>query len=166
MSDATVLFQEEEHRSQSLDLALWRRLWGYARRYRRDLGFLCLFAVVTALVDVSFPLITRAVVDEVVARRGEARLLPYGLAFAGLTLVFAGSVASFIRLAGKIRTHVACDIRRDGFDNLQALSFGYFDRRLVVGGGDARVRLPHDARAGQDAALEDDAHERERRHDR
>ena len=37
MTDAALLFQEEEHRSQSLDLALWRKLWGYARRYRRVL---------------------------------------------------------------------------------------------------------------------------------
>ncbi len=131
MTDVALLFQEEEHRSQSLDLALWRKLWGYARRYRRDVAGLCVFAVITALVDVSFPLVTRAVVDEVAAKRGDARLLPYALAFGALTCVFAGSVASFIRLAGKVRTHVACDIRRDGFDNLQALSFSYFDRRPV-----------------------------------
>jgi ATP-binding cassette, subfamily B, bacterial len=131
MTDATVIFQEEEHRSQSLDFALWKKLWGYASRYRRDVALLAAFAVVTALVDVSFPLVTRAVIDEVAARRGEARLWPYMIAFGALTCVFAGSVASFIRLAGKIRTHVACDIRRDGFDNLQALSFTYFDRRPV-----------------------------------
>jgi len=131
MTDATVIFQEEEHRSQSIDLALWKKLWGYASRYKRDVALLCAFAVVTALVDVSFPLVTRAVIDEVDARRGEARLWPYMIAFGVLTCVFAGSVASFIRLAGKIRTHVACDIRRDGFDNLQALSFTYFDRRPV-----------------------------------
>jgi len=123
--------EEEEHRARGLDLALWKRLWGYTRRYRRDVAMLVGFAVVTASIDVAFPLVTRGVVDEVAAHGRDAALGRYVLAYGGLTALFAISVASFIRLAGKIRTHVAADIRRDGFRNLQALSFTYFDRRPV-----------------------------------
>jgi ATP-binding cassette subfamily B protein len=122
---------EEEHRKVGLDLDLWKRLWGYTRRYRRDVACLVGLAMVTATVDVSFPLVTRGVIDEVARNKGDAELGRYVLAYLGLTVVFAASVVNFIRLAGKIRTHVAADIRRDGFRNLQALSFTYFDRRPV-----------------------------------
>ena len=124
---------EPQTDARGLDLALWRRLWRTTRPYRREVLLLCLCAVVTAAVDVSYPLVTRAVVDAVAdeSRRAELDLSPYVLAYAGLTVVFCLSIAGFIRLAGKIRTHVACDIRRDGFDNLQELSFSYFDRRPV-----------------------------------
>jgi ATP-binding cassette subfamily B protein len=122
---------EEEHRSVALDLQLWRRLWAYTRRYRKDVLCLIGFAVATAAIDVSFPLVTRAVVDEVAEHRGDARLGPHLAAYLALAVVFGLSIASFVRIAGKIRTHVAADIRSDGFRNLQALSFTYFDRRPV-----------------------------------
>ncbi|MEM7309002.1 MAG: ABC transporter ATP-binding protein [Planctomycetota bacterium] len=122
---------EEEHRASRLDLDLWRRLWAYTRPYRPQVLLLCFFGIVTAAVDVSYPLVTRAVIDAVDERGAEADLLPYAFLYAGLTVVFCLSIAGFIRLAGKIRTHVACDIRSEGFDNLQRLSFSYFDRRPV-----------------------------------
>ena len=34
-------------------------------------------------------------------------------------------------MGGKIRTHVSHDIRRDGFENLQRLSFAFYDYRPV-----------------------------------
>ena len=41
------------------------------------------------------------------------------------------SIGGFIWMGGKIRTHVSHDIRRDGFDNLQRLSFSFYDYRPV-----------------------------------
>jgi ATP-binding cassette, subfamily B, bacterial len=41
------------------------------------------------------------------------------------------SIGTFIWLGGKIRTHVSHDIRRDGFENLQRLSFSFYDHRPV-----------------------------------
>ena len=41
------------------------------------------------------------------------------------------SVGCFIWAGGKIRTHVSHDIRRDGFENLQRLSFSFYDYRPV-----------------------------------
>jgi ATP-binding cassette subfamily B protein len=43
----------------------------------------------------------------------------------------ACSIGGFIWMGGKIRTHVSHDIRRDGFENLQRLSFSFYDYRPV-----------------------------------
>jgi ATP-binding cassette subfamily B protein len=48
-----------------------------------------------------------------------------------LTVLITSFVLGFIMFAGRIRTHVSHDIRRDGFANLQELSFSFYDRRPV-----------------------------------
>ncbi|HEX7082442.1 MAG TPA: ABC transporter ATP-binding protein [Gammaproteobacteria bacterium] len=110
---------------------LWRKLFRYALRYRADLWRLSFFAIFTACMEVAFPLITKAVVDEVAAQGGNARFLPYAAAYVGCTLILAGSVGAFIWAGGKIRTHVSHDIRQSAFENVQRLSFDFFDHRPV-----------------------------------
>ena len=47
------------------------------------------------------------------------------------TIIICISIGGFIWMAGKIRTHIAHDIREDGFENLQRLSFSFYDHRPV-----------------------------------
>ncbi|NJN50964.1 MAG: ABC transporter ATP-binding protein [Gammaproteobacteria bacterium] len=112
-------------------LSLWKKLFAYTRPYRREVILLAGFAVLTALVDVSFPLITRGVIDAVDAHGLEANLWPYAFAYFAATTLLSASVGGFIWAGGKIRTHVSYDIRRDGFENLQRLSFSFYDFRPV-----------------------------------
>jgi ATP-binding cassette subfamily B protein len=122
---------EEEDYSAQLDLALWRKLFAYTRPYRRAVIGICAAGVVTAFADTAFPLLTRAAIDEVLEHGASARLVPYAVAWAAITLVLAACIWGFIWLAGRVRTHVSHDIRRAGFAKLQQLSFSYFDRRPV-----------------------------------
>jgi len=122
---------EEEDYTKELDLQLWRKLFAYTRPYRRTVVVLCIAGSVAAIADTLFPLLTRAVVDDVGDGTLRVPLLGYGAAYLGLTLVLAASIWTFIRQAGKLRTHISYDIRRAGFVRLQELSFSYFDRRPV-----------------------------------
>ncbi|MEY3041231.1 MAG: hypothetical protein RLZZ174_313 [Pseudomonadota bacterium] len=110
---------------------LWRQLWGYTRPYRAWVWGLCLCAVVVALMDVAFPLITREVVDDLTQGGLGADLTPWLWAYGAATVILAGAVGAFIFLGGRLRTHISHDIRRDAFNQLQDLSFAYFDRRPV-----------------------------------
>ena len=56
---------------------LWRQLWGYTRPYRTWVWGLCACAVVVALMDVAFPLITREVVDAIGESGAQANLTPW-----------------------------------------------------------------------------------------
>jgi ATP-binding cassette, subfamily B, bacterial len=114
-----------------MNLHLWKKLFAYARRYPRELWGLAACAVTTACVDVTYPLITKAVVDRVQADGADAALVPLMLAYLACTVILAASIGTFIWLGGKIRTHVSHDIRRDGFENLQRLSFSFYDHRPV-----------------------------------
>ncbi|MBX3707654.1 MAG: ABC transporter ATP-binding protein [Pseudomonadales bacterium] len=122
---------DEEALARRVRLDLWKQLFDYAKVYRTELMVLGVCAFLTACMDVTFPLITRAVVDSVAADGFSTDLLPWMFAYAGATAVMVLSIGTFIWMGGKIRTHVSHDIRRDGFLSLQRLSFSFYDYRPV-----------------------------------
>lgn len=124
---------DDDALAANLNVDLWKRLFGYAKAYPKDLVWLGFFAFVTALMEVAYPLITKLVVDAVanVEPGASVNLWPYAGLYLACTVVIAISIGGFIWIGGKIRTHVSHDIRRDGFANLQRLSFAFFDYRPV-----------------------------------
>ena len=71
-------------------------------------------------MEVSFPLITKLVVDEVAERGTNARLWLFATLYLLCTTLLAGSIGGFIWNAGKIRTHISHDICRDAFRNFHS----------------------------------------------
>ncbi|MEX0942415.1 MAG: ABC transporter ATP-binding protein [Pseudomonadales bacterium] len=122
---------DEDSYQRGMNLDLWKRLLGYTLRYRFEVSMLALCAVATAIAEIAFPLITRAVIDAIATQGADIDLWFYGSLYFGFVVLLAASVASFIWFGGKIRTHVSHDIRRDGFKNLQHLSFSFYDFRPV-----------------------------------
>lgn len=120
----------EDSFEEGVDLGLWRQLLSYTLHYPFEVSILAVCAVCTAISEVAFPLITRAVIDAI-GREGQVDLLQYGLLYFAFVILLACSVGGFIWFGGKIRTHVSHDIRQDGFHNLQQLSFAYYDFRPV-----------------------------------
>lgn len=121
----------DEALAARLNIDLWKKLFAYARQYPRELAWLAVFAVMTALMEVAYPLLTKGVIDEVEQFGVDANLLPLGLAYLAATVCISFSIGGFIWMAGKLRTHISHDIRRDGFENLQRLSFSFYDYRPV-----------------------------------
>ena len=117
--------------SAKVEFDLWKRLFRYALAYKREFAFLIVAAIATAAVEVSYSLFAKWVVDDVQANGTNAS---FGL-WAGLyllcNLVVALSVGGFEWIAGRVSCYVSHDIRFDAFQNLQRLSFSYFDRRPV-----------------------------------
>jgi len=121
----------EDSFEAGVDLDLWRQLLGYTLHYPFEVTILALCAICTAIAEVAFPLITRAVIDAVAQEGADIDLLGFGLLYGAFVVLLASSVGGFIWFGGKIRTHVSHDIRKDGFHNLQQLSFAYYDFRPV-----------------------------------
>ena len=125
---------DEEALANNFNRALWVKLFAYARRYPSNLKWLGTFAVITALMEVAYPLLTKGVIDEVdgyMKGGSEPDFWFWGIAYFLCTLTITIAIGGFIWMAGKIRTQIAHDIREDGFANLQRLSFDFFDYRPV-----------------------------------
>lgn len=122
---------DDDALATAMNMNLWVKLFNYATRYPGDLAYMAFFAFITAAMDVAYPLLTKGVVDEVTSRGTEAILTPWIIGYAVCTVVITFGIGGFIWMAGKIRTHISHDIRRDGFANLQRLSFSFYDYRPV-----------------------------------
>ncbi len=123
--------EEDLTPAQRLDGVVWKRIWQYTRPYRRELVMLSVLAAGTASADIALPIITQRVVDGVAEQGREFRFGPYVAAYAAIGTLLCACVFGFIRVGGFLRTHVAHDIRRDGFAKLQRLSFSFFDQKPV-----------------------------------
>ncbi len=121
----------EEQFGDNVNLDLWKKLFAFTKPYRFDLGILIFCGSITAILEASFPLITRAVIDDVGANGMDTDLWQYGLVYFIIVVLLGASTWGFIFMCGKIHTYVSHDIRRAGFENLQRLSFSYFDKRPV-----------------------------------
>lgn len=120
---------QEDVFSSRLDLRLWGRLFRHALPHRRLLVPLAVSAILIAICDASFALITRWAVDTVVAGGGvEALWLP-AVAYGVLAVALAGGVWLFINSAGGLSNNMSHDIRKEAFQRLQELELAYFDHR-------------------------------------
>jgi len=122
---------DDESYQQGISMELWKELLGYTLHYRFEVSMLALCAFATAISEIAFPLLTREVIDAVSVQGLSVNLMGYASAYFVFVLLLSVSVSGFIWYGGKIRTHVSHDIRRSGFENLQKLSFSYYDFRPV-----------------------------------
>jgi len=121
---------DDDH-EEKVDLRLWKKLLQYTLRYRRTVVRFMFVAFGLAATDLCFPLVTGMVIADVQKNGAETNLVAYGWLFAGLALALCSCIWGFIACAGKIRTHVSHDIRRDAFKQLQELSFSFYDTKPV-----------------------------------
>jgi ATP-binding cassette subfamily B protein len=114
-----------------VDLRLWRKLLAYTLHYRGTAIAFTLVAFGLATSDLCFPILTGRVIAGVEQHGRDANLLGYAWIYAGLSAALLCSIWGFIFCAGRIRTHVCHDIRRDAFQQLQELSFNFYDTKPV-----------------------------------
>ncbi|MFM1850521.1 MAG: hypothetical protein RIS54_205 [Verrucomicrobiota bacterium] len=124
-------FPLEDDFKAKLDAGLWWKLFRRAFHLKRFLIPLFACALILAVCDAAFALITRWVIDGVVRNGTAAPFVTYGAVYLAVTLTLSSCVWLFIWLAGNISNRLAHDIRRDSFDRLQELEFAFFDTRPV-----------------------------------
>ncbi|WP_428388320.1 ABC transporter ATP-binding protein [Mucisphaera sp.] len=109
-------------------LSSYRKVMQFARPYGWHFVGIVITALLAATFDVLLPFFLGWVID--LAYTGEyaaiQKLIP---GYALLILILGIVVVAFINIVGSLTAHVAHDIRRDCFDRLQDLEFGYFDKR-------------------------------------
>lgn len=110
----------------------WKTLFYMVYRpQKRTFQILIVAALITAGIDASFTLVTKALVDDIVANGVNADLVRYGWMYGVLMLSIIGFIWMFIRLAGGLSTHLMYDLRKQSFEHLQRLSFRFFDNSAV-----------------------------------
>lgn len=120
---------DDDLKEQKLDLRLWKTLIRYTLHYRRTVATFVAVAFALALCDLGFPWLTGRLITDIETNLPSVNVAYYAVAFAALAISLSTCIWAFVICAGKIRTRVSHDIRRDAFEQLQKLSFSYFDTR-------------------------------------
>lgn len=123
-------FQEEVF-SKGFNLALWKKLIHYAKPYRKRLIILSLFMAALAGCDAVIPLLQSYAIDNFIIKQSIEGTILFYVLYSLLIVIQMVVVKKMIYSAGVVETGVCYDIRQDGFEHLQALSFSYYDTTPV-----------------------------------
>ncbi|HHY78058.1 MAG TPA: ABC transporter ATP-binding protein [Clostridiales bacterium] len=134
-------YQEQDY-NKGFDFTLWRKLFKYIAPYKKNVIWLAVIMTGIAGIDVIFPLMTRYAIDNFVAKGSVEGLWGFAAVYGLLVLIQSLNVKFMAINSGRIETGVVYDIRREGFDNLQKLSFSYYDKTPV---GWMMARMTSDA---------------------
>jgi ATP-binding cassette subfamily B protein len=126
MSDMIL---EDDAYTKGLSLSVWRRLAGRLGSYKKELYVLVGGGFVVALCEVFLPVATGRMIDESIRHGWSSTLMGYAIWYASMWVAIAIGIFFFIDRAGRLATGIAYDLRRDGFQRLQELSFSYYDVR-------------------------------------
>ncbi len=120
--------QELEPNERPLDLALIRRLFTYARPYKRQLWFL-LAAIALRAVQLPAGALVIGLVIKGPITRGDLRGASVGALWFGLLALWTAFTFHFrIRLVLDLGEAVIHDLRRDVFVHLQRMTMGFYHR--------------------------------------
>lgn len=113
------------------DKTVWREMFVYFKRFKKDFVILCAFMISLAAIDITFPLLTQYAIDTYVIPRNLDGLWIVGVAYTVLAVALSLIVFLFIKHAGKIEMGLLYQIRKDCFEKLQRLSFSYYDKNAI-----------------------------------
>jgi ATP-binding cassette subfamily B protein len=124
------VYQEEEY-TKRFDFGLWKKLFQYAKAYKTLFISLVIVMIGVGGIDATFPLLSKYVIDHFIIPGTFDGLWKFGIIYLAIIIAQAGNVWLLIAIAGKIDMDISYDIRRDGFQRLQELSFSYYDKTPV-----------------------------------
>ena len=125
---------EQDYQNQKVDLSLWKRLFGYALRNKKQLVQNIIALIIVAVIDTLYPIMTRYAIDHHVNPGGEPTLdgiWLFALGYVALILVQTYGTMTFIKRSGDIEMAISYDIRQEAFLHLQNLSFSFYDNQKV-----------------------------------
>ena len=121
------------------------RVWGFARRYRRQILGLLATIVTTAVLTAVPPLLYRSVIDDAIAGRDRGRLNVLCLAI--LTVAVTATLAQVVArwFVSRIGEGIIFDLRVALFDHIQRMPVSFFTRSQT---GAVTSRLTNDLQGG------------------
>ncbi len=123
-------FEEYDYNKQ-FDPATFKKIIAYLKPCRKQLAVLSILMMMTAGVDIIYPLFNRWAIDDFITPGQTEGIWLFIAGFLGIFVLQTFNIFFFIVWAGKIEISLCYRIRKDGFKKLQDLAFSYYDRTPV-----------------------------------
>lgn len=124
-------YQEEQDYTKPINLQTWKKLLVGAKGYYKYYIGIILSMGSIAVTDVLMPLMTRTSIDRFIVPHTTDGLPRFMLLYALLLAAQIICVFLFIYFAAYVECGMTYTIRKSGFQRLQSLPFGYYDRMPV-----------------------------------
>jgi ATP-binding cassette subfamily B protein len=124
------IYREEEY-TKRFDFEVWKQLFHYTKSYKKQFGWLALVMVIVAVTDAAFPLLNKYAIDHFIIPGQLQGLWRFGALYSVLMIFHGSTIWLLIAIAGRIDMGISYDIRSDGFQRLQELSFSYYDKTPI-----------------------------------
>lgn len=121
----------EQDYNEGFNIELWKKLMGFAKPYRKNMVIIGAMMIILAIIEVTFPIMTKYAIDNFVIPERLEGLSIFALLYILLVILQSVVVWIFIAEAGKVDTGICYHIRKTGFQKLQELSFSYFDKTHI-----------------------------------
>lgn len=139
-------------RKRGTDLSVpkgtWRRVFGFAKPYRRDLLVFLLLVIGDALIGVATPVLAGRVVNDITRHAAAARVVDVAVVIAVLAVIDAGLSFSQRWYSARIGEGLIYDMRTAVFDHVQRQPLAFFTRTQT---GALVSRLNNDVLGAQQA---------------
>ena len=133
---------------RQLPSGIWRRVFGFARPYRRDLAVFLVVIVADALIAVATPVLAGRVVNQITGRAAIHVVVALALVIAGLAVFDAGLSFAQRWYSARIGEGLIYDMRTAVFDHVQRMPLAFFTRTQT---GALVSRLNNDVLGAQQA---------------
>jgi ATP-binding cassette, subfamily B, bacterial len=140
--------QDDKIKNHNLPKGIVRRVLGFAKPYRAALVLFLVLIVIDALVGAVNPLITRAIINELVGNKDATVVVELALAMAGLYVFDAGLGLWERWISSRVGEGLIFDMRNKVFNHIQRMPIAFFTRTQT---GALISRLNNDVLGAQQA---------------
>lgn len=123
-------FQDEVY-NKKLNIDVWKKIFKYTKNSRKNMWAIVFWISLVALLDSAFPLISKYAIDIFIVDKNIDVFKYFIILVAIFLAIQCVNIWFFIHNAGQIESKVTRDIRQAAFENLQELSFSYYDKTPV-----------------------------------
>lgn len=133
--------EEQNYQNQKIDLKIWKKILGYAMKYKKYLIISVSIGCLTGVMDMASSLLSMWAIDGFIMPGNLDKFPVFVVLTLLLQILFAVGSRIFCYISGYLEAYMAADIRHDAFVKLQMLSVSYFDKTSV---GYLLARLTND----------------------
>ena len=122
------MHQDDQDVQYKVQFSTWKKIISIIFKSKKHLILLIFYSGLLASLDVLTPMFNRYAIDTFFVGGDYSTWPYYVMANIGLAVSFGLVVWGFIYEAGIIEAEVSYELRRQAFENLQRLSYSYFDK--------------------------------------
>ena len=121
-------FEETDFSNEKFSAGIWKKILKVVLKRKKSLVLMIVFVLLLAFLDVVFPLLNTYAIEEFFTNKNYSNFTLFISAYVVIAFGYMVSIWGFIRMAGKVENEVGFEIRGEAFNNLQRLSFSYYDK--------------------------------------